>query len=320
MPLAFRQIFKPLLWAINAIASWGVGFKVRWLVVMLLVVPALIALVLLESNPGLLRLLLAVVLLATIICFSPICRALAYLLVGKELKDIDRFCLRLKEGDYGCGFDLPHENEDEHEIIALKRNLNWMAHVISHRESWLQTALAGAHQDRDRYEVLSNLDGLTGLANRRCFEQRLDKLALEADLTKRPLSLMFIDCDHFKSVNDNYGHQAGDALLQTLADIIRHSVRQHVDVPFRYGGDEFGVVCVGMTPPQAAEAAERIRSEFLKHRIGQTTLSVGVAGYIRQGAGKASINVAKIIKAADKAAYQAKEHGGNLVVIAPEHI
>ena len=240
-------------------------------------------LVLLESHPRYLQLMVAVALVTGIIGFAPLANAVSYLLVGKELKEIDRFCTRLKEGDYGCAFELPHEKDDENELIILKRNLNWMAHVISHRESWLHAALEGAHEDRNHYELLSNLDPLTGLANRRCFEQRLTQLAQESEVTKRSLSLMFIDCDKFKSVNDNLGHQAGDLLLKKLAEIIRGQVRQHMDLPFRFGGDEFGVICVGMTPAQAAEAAERIRTQFMTQPTGDTTLSIGVAGYVSQG-------------------------------------
>ena len=315
---ALRPVKWPLAWLVYRIAGWGVGFKVRLLLILGFILPALAALVLVESHPEFLQQALALALIAAIVGYAPISKAISYLLVGKELADLERFCLRLKEGDYGAGFDLPHESEDEHELLALKRNLNWMAHVISHRESWLHAALEGANQDRNRYEFLSNIDPLTGLANRRRFEQRLSDLAREADLTGREMSLIFIDCDRFKNVNDRHGHQTGDLLLQRLAAIIRRNVRQHIDLPFRYGGDEFGVICLGTPPQKAVEAAERIRGEFLSQSIGRTTLSLGVAGYVSRGMGNHEQSAAQLIKRADKAAYQAKARGGNTVVPAKE--
>ena len=117
-------------------------------------------------------------------------------------------------------------------------------------------------------------------------------------------------------MNDDFGHQAGDQLLKRLADIIRLNVRKHVDIPFRYGGDEFGVVCVGLTAEQAMNPAERIRREFLNQRFGSAALSVGVAGYKKRNQGSQANRVARFIRAADQAAYLAKAQGGNRVVLA----
>ncbi|MFW5734815.1 MAG: diguanylate cyclase [Oceanidesulfovibrio sp.] len=320
--LVRRTIFycvEPFIRLVHAVAGWGVVFKIRLLLFFCVIFPALVSLVLLESYPDELRILLAVVLVAAIMLFAPLSGALSYLLIRKELMDIEKFCMHLKQGDYTANFELPHESDDEHELNALKRNLNWMAHVISRRVSRLHAALEGAHEDRIRYESLSNIDPLTNLANRRRFETRLAELAHEAAITKRPLSLMFIDCDKFKSVNDTLGHQAGDELLQYLAATIRRSVREYIDLPFRYGGDEFGVVCVGMNAEQAAEAAERIREGFLELQDTEVTLSIGVAGYAPHSRRFAPKSVAELVQTADKAAYQAKALGGNRVIVAPEN-
>ena len=314
--LALNFLSRPVEWLVGTVAGWSVNLKVRLWLLLFLILPSLVFLVLLETHPRELRLVLAVTLVISIIGFSPLSRVLNYLFINKEIKEIERFCARLKEGDYGVGFELPDEREDENEILVLKRNLNWMAHVISHRESWLQAALEGAHQDKSRYEYLSNLDPLTSLANRRCFEERLLELAQESLVTKRPLSLMFIDCDKFKSINDTYGHQAGDHLLKQLAGLISRNVRKHIDLPFRYGGDEFGVICVGLTPQQALKPAERIRTGFLKHRLGEATLSLGVAGFTGQGLANLAESVTALIRSADQAAYQAKAQGGNRVWLA----
>ncbi len=330
--LLWRSV-APLLRTVDAVAGWGVLFKVRVLCFGLVVAPALASLVLLESHPDELHTAFALALVLGIVFFGPLTEFLSHLLIRKELKEIERFCTRLKQGDYAARFALPHESDDEHELTALKRNLNWMAHVISQREHRLHAALEGAHEDRSRFEALSNVDPLTRLANRRRFESRLTELIHEAAITKRPLSLMFIDCDKFKRVNDTLGHQAGDALLQRLAELIRRNVREHVDLPFRYGGDEFGVVCVGVAADQAAEAAERIRLAFNADKAdgaspagrAGVTLSIGVTEYAHREPGAAKVRpaedaarIAAFIKAADEAAYAAKGQGGDRIIIAKE--
>lgn len=312
------QLMEPFARLVNAVAGWGVVFKIRLLLFCCVTAPTLVSMVLLESHPRELHVFLAVVLVVSIILFAPLANAVSYLLIRKELRDIEQFCMRLKQGDYAASFALPHETDDEHELNVLKRNLNWMAHVISRRVSRLHAALEGAHEDRNRYESLSNIDPLTNLANRRRFETRLTELAHEAAITRRPLALMFIDCDRFKLVNDTLGHQAGDKLLEDLAAIIRRNVREYIDLPFRYGGDEFGVVCVGMTAEQAAEAAERIRESFSMTQKTDVTISVGVAGFTPSSRSFDPKSVAELVRTADKAAYRAKALGGNRVIVAPQ--
>lgn len=312
------QLVAPFIGFMNAVAGWGVVFKIRLLLFFCVTVPVLVSLVLLESHPRELHVFLAIVLVVSIL-FAPLANAVSYLLIRKELRDIEKFCMRLKQGDYTASFTLPHESDDEHELHVLKRNLNWMAHVISRRVSRLHAALEGAHEDRNRYESLSNIDPLTNLANRRRFETRLAELAHEAAITRRPLSLMFIDCDKFKGVNDTLGHHAGDTLLKDLAAIIRRNVREYIDLPFRYGGDEFGVVCVGMTAEQAAEAAERIRESFYITQENDVTISVGVAVFTLSSRSFDPQSVAELVQTADKAAYRAKSLGGNRVIVAPEN-
>ena len=314
-----NKILQPFSWTVKRVSNWGIRFKVKLWLLCIVILPVIAALAMLETHPEELRLLLAVALVVAIVGFAPIAQCLSHLLITRELNEIEHFCARLKEGDYSVYFDLPAELENEHEIISLKRNLNWMAHVIAHRESWLHAALEGAHKDKDHYESLSNLDPLTGLANRRRLEEKLSELISSTLFPNQQLSLIFIDCDKFKNVNDTYGHQAGDQLLQRLADIIRNNVRKHVDLPFRYGGDEFGVVCVGLSPQEAIRPAERIRKQFLEHRLGDATLSVGVAGYFRRSTRSQAVNTARFIKAADQAAYQAKAQGGNRLVLAGDN-
>lgn len=244
--------------SIDKACGWCVVFKVRLLLVLLLVLPAIAVLAGLETHPQDMRNYVAIGLVAGVMLLAPLSKLIAHFLILKELKAVEAFCLRLKGGDYSFSFDLPDEQDEEHELLILKRNLNWMAHVISRREFDLQRRLKQTAADRMRYENMSMLDPLTGLFNRRGLELKLAEMTREAHVAGRPLSLMFLDADKFKEVNDTYGHDAGDELLRNLGRILQNNVREGVDVPFRYGGDEFGVLFVDFGVEKAVIIGERI--------------------------------------------------------------
>ncbi|WP_161635996.1 sensor domain-containing diguanylate cyclase [Desulfonatronovibrio hydrogenovorans] len=288
--------------------------RVRLLLVCLIIIPSLVGLIILETGPGDLQPYLAVVLVAGIILLSPLSSVISRYLVLKDLQDIERFCLQLKSGDYSARLSLPSQKEGEHEIMVLKRNLNWMAHVISKRERKLHQELQEINQDRSRYRDMSMLDPLTGLFNRRGLEARLEQVGRQALPRGQTLTLMFLDADKFKSVNDEFGHQAGDELLKVLAEIMRNNVREETDVPFRFGGDEFGILFWGIGSGKAAEIGQRILTAYNESRVGQTTLSIGIAGL--SGAGqRLEPDLHGMLRAADQAAYMAKQMGGNRVFI-----
>ncbi|MBA5638033.1 diguanylate cyclase [Duganella sp. LX20W] len=157
-------------------------------------------------------------------------------------------------------------------------------------------------------------DPLTRLANRRAFFQQADAAFAIASRYERPLALLMIDLDHFKHVNDTYGHAAGDAVLVRTANCLRHSVR-HADLPARLGGEEFVVMLPETTLAEALETAERIRrtieqsppAEF-EGRAIPVTASVGVAMMHSDSKG-----IESILNEADMALYDAKETGRNKV-------
>jgi len=299
---------------VDFISSWSITTKVRLLLVFLVVLPALGGLIVLESRPQDMQQYLILMVLGGIILLAPLSWLAGQFLVLRELRAVEEFCLRLKAGDYGAKFLLPPQKDEEHEILVLKRNLNWMAHVISRRELQLQEELAQTHEDKKRFASMSMLDPLTGLYNRRTLEGRLAVMAHEAAATRRPLTMMFLDADKFKSVNDTFGHQAGDDLLRNLGRILSNNVRERVDVPFRYGGDEFGVLLVGIGTDQAAVIAERILRAYNDSRVGETTLSIGIAGFNGSGPDHEAA-AARLLAKADQAAYEAKRQGGNRVHI-----
>jgi diguanylate cyclase (GGDEF)-like protein len=159
-------------------------------------------------------------------------------------------------------------------------------------------------------------DPLTGLYNRRYFEESLNRELHRASRTKRQVSLVMLDVDHFKHFNDTYGHQCGDFLLKEIAAVIRERVRAG-DVACRYGGEEFSLILAEVDTDGARKCLESIRESIrqlsLNHRgqiLGSVTLSAGVAAFPNHGE-----NPEDLIRAADEALYGAKKAGRNRIVI-----
>jgi diguanylate cyclase (GGDEF)-like protein len=171
-------------------------------------------------------------------------------------------------------------------------------------------------ESEERYRLLSMTDSLTGLFNRRHLHQCLHAELERAQRYGRPLSLLMLDCDNFKQINDTRGHIEGDKVLLALARLISESLRSS-DSAFRYGGEEFVVLLPEADADAACILAERLREAFAAQRIAtidgtpmQCTVSVGVAEYA-PGEGEGAF-----IHRADEATYDAKRCGKNCVVLA----
>ena len=159
---------------------------------------------------------------------------------------------------------------------------------------------------------LSTLDGLTGLYNRRYFDENLKHEASRAFRQNYSLYLLFIDLDGFKAYNDKYGHQQGDKLLRELAEVILDNIRKDVDSACRYGGDEFVIILPHAKRQQALMVAERLLNSFNKRNVSSTGLSIGLAKL--EGSGETlKENLESLIRKVDQAAYRAKINGGNQV-------
>ena len=172
-------------------------------------------------------------------------------------------------------------------------------------------------RERDLRAELRRLtvrDVLTDLYNRRFFDERGKKEVARAIRQKFPLFLIFMDIDKFKHFNDNFGHQAGDGVLRFLADVITCSIRKDVDISFRYGGDEFGVLVPQVSAEQAMNVAERIRRKYLGGKYNSTSLSLGLAQLEDKGTDHEQ-HFYLLIKRADEALYSAKKQGGNRVTV-----
>ena len=162
----------------------------------------------------------------------------------------------------------------------------------------------------DELEVLANLDPLTRCLNRRSLTTRFDALFTRAKTDRTYLSCLMVDVDHFKSVNDRYGHSAGDEVLKGVSDILRRSTRD-TDLVGRYGGEEFCVVLPDLKLETAVRVAERIRQGIEENECGgvSVTASLGVASL------ELNANTPEeLINHADKALYAAKESGRNRVL------
>ena len=166
-----------------------------------------------------------------------------------------------------------------------------------------------------RMEDLSNIDGLTELYNRRCFNNMIERKTSEAGRMKVPLSMIMLDIDHFKKVNDVYGHKAGDDVIRFISKTIRNSVRK-VDFAARYGGEEFVILLNNTTVESAAKIADKIRNLVRDASVNadgillSVTASFGVSSFPEP-----SMSAGELVKDADTALYYSKEHGRDQVNI-----
>lgn len=164
-----------------------------------------------------------------------------------------------------------------------------------------------------KLRLLANTDELTGLSNRRHFMRKANRELVRAHRHNRPLAILMIDVDHFKEVNDNYGHKAGDLVLKNLARACKSKLREN-DLLGRLGGEEFAAVLVESSWSQALATAERLRETAANQKVPwlneelSVTISVGVATLDRW-----TQDLETLLKEADQALYKAKMSGRNLV-------
>ncbi len=223
-------------------------------------------------------------------------------------------------------------------LVKLPEKIELLARIRAHAKSYLaqkerdqafkslrkmqeqletmNRELAHSNQELQR---LSSLDGLTGVANRRQFDETLEQEWLRAQRTNMPLSLIFADIDFFKRYNDHYGHQAGDDTLKKVAGALSATVHRPADLVSRYGGEEFVMVLPDTTLEGAVTVAEKVltcvRELNIPHEntddLDRVTLSIGVATLSPGDKDESG----KLVEAADKALYRAKAAGRNRVEV-----
>jgi len=200
--------------------------------------------------------------------------------------------------------------------VLISAYLRWFEPVVVSKDGGERLAdLFGKLTYRHRYEALlerTGIDALTGVADRSRFEAIAQSSVARALAQQRPLSVAIVDVDHFKDINDRYGHVTGDDVLRRIAETLRRSVRAG-DQVFRYGGEEFVVLCEGMSHEVALAHAERLRRSVpaaLENELAiAPTVSIGVATAPMDGT-----NILELIRHADLHLYEAKRSGRNRVV------
>jgi diguanylate cyclase (GGDEF)-like protein len=217
----------------------------------------------------------------------------------------------------GAAFEVELPGQRWRRVIE-RRMANGIAY-LSHADITVlkqqQSALLEASR---RLQTLAVTDPLTGLVNRRGFEEGMLRHCSALAASQASLALLLIDIDRFKEVNDRFGHQLGDQCLQVIAGIIQGLTRHDHDLVARFGGEEFAVVMPCADTAAALQAAERIRQAIERNRdhvFNKTlpiTVSIGVA-VISDGQ---DVGMNLLINAADQALYQAKRNGRNRTVVA----
>ena len=198
--------------------------------------------------------------------------------------------------------DDPHRIWQENELLLLRTVADQVAVAVNHARLFTQM------------QQLALTDGLTGCVNRRSFEMQLERDLRLATRMRQPVSLIMLDIDHFKRVNDTYGHDAGDAALRFLADALRDELRG-VDTAARYGGEEFAVILPQAGLDGALIVAERLRSRLETTEvpgIGHITGSFGLATFPLHANSRDGL-----VGAADRALYEAKHAGRNRIRTPP---
>ncbi|MBI5664691.1 MAG: diguanylate cyclase [Nitrospirae bacterium] len=218
-------------------------------------------------------------------------------------EDFNNLMLHLKNKEDELRLNIRSSEEKNRELEALNEKINKLVMTLDKKNVLLRE--------------LSIKDGLTGLYNYRFFREILNEQYNLAKRFRFPLSCIMIDIDYFKAVNDTYGHQAGDAILSQLADILRSNVRD-ADKAVRYGGEEFVIMLPYTDSGDAYIKAERLRQVIsnFPFTVGRKrvniTVSLGIATYTDN---KNIKRAEQLVVYADKALYQAKQRGRNQTVI-----
>ena len=196
------------------------------------------------------------------------------------------------------------------EVELMKKNISSIKHYLEAAKPVIESQIL-----MEKLRDTSLRDGMTGLYNRRFLEEVIDKIMSQAARNKDTYSVLMLDVDFFKMVNDTYGHDVGDRVIVALSKVLKSSIRES-DLAIRYGGEEFVVMLHNVTDEGTTSIASKIHSEFAKlsFDVGngeplRKTISIGIAKFPTDGD-----TIWKCIKYADTALYEAKDTGRNKIV------
>jgi len=219
---------------------------------------------------------------------------------GIKTKNICRYALKVEEQDLGELTLMRHSHFNQYEIDQLETLLCCLIYPLRNATLYNQAL------------KMAFTDALTQTNNRTAFNDAIRREMTLAERQSNNLSLAFIDIDHFKAINDNYGHDCGDQALKSVAKCIKESIRS-CDAAYRYGGEEFVVLLNSTDTQGAALLAERIRTTIEQHTLAygmeiiKLTASIGISSL------HGNDTADSFIKRADNAMYQAKEKGRNQI-------
>jgi diguanylate cyclase (GGDEF)-like protein len=232
------------------------------------------------------------------------------------LQRLIRAADRIAEGDLDVQLTATRNDELGH----LTRVFNQMADRLRRSHAEIMAANEATQKQNQMLETLSVTDSLTGLYNRSKLDAILTDQLARYKRSQRPFSLLMLDIDHFKTLNDTYGHVAGDEILAAVAQILLQSVRS-IDYAARYGGDEFIIILVETPADLARKTAERIRLQVEKmgYRVGGSeiplTVSIGIVECQLQ-----DDSLTAVLTRVDSALYEAKRMGRNRAYCAHKEV
>lgn len=199
-------------------------------------------------------------------------------------------------------------------FIGVQKDVTARVDMLKH----LRQSKMDLQRANQQLSVLALTDGLTGVGNRRRFNEQLQSMMSMAQRAKVPLSILMIDLDYFKRFNDSYGHQAGDDSLILVGGMIADAFKRPSDCVGRYGGEEFAVISLGMSADElrhhAQQLCDSVQATNIPHRDSpHQVVTVSVGGISRVP--KRDTLAATLLKLADEALYQAKEQGRNRIQV-----
>jgi diguanylate cyclase (GGDEF)-like protein len=202
------------------------------------------------------------------------------------------------------------------EVLAAREAASITAEQVVAQLKRMEDIQKNLEDANEKLRRLSNLDGLTGISNRRCFDLALDTEWRRCRRNQEPLSCIMIDIDDFKKFNDTHGHLAGDRCLQLVAGVLRNVIRRSSDTVARYGGEEFIILLPESTSHTAMQAAIKIMVELKKKQCPQPpdrriTVSQGISTLVPSQ----NYHPSNLLLQADSALYQAKQEGKDRYVV-----
>ncbi len=236
----------------------------------------------------------------------------------KNIKDLELIYKSLKSKEINLIVPMKFKG-NINGLLLLKEKEKEFGETYTENEKQYLDIIAGfasvAIENAKLYEM-ATLDRKTKLYNHGYFQNRLIEEIERAEKYKTDLTLMIMDLDHFKKINDTYGHMKGDEVLIKVAETIKKQVREF-DIPARFGGEEFTVILPETTPENGVNVAERLRLAIKNLNFEsdkgdfKVTVSIGLSNYIHSS----NMTEDMLIEQADKALYYAKEHGRNQVIL-----